>query len=100
MASDAEDKDRQRFERSVTGKEARKVRARRDEDRSVFYFLGMIGLIGWTVALPAVIGVAIGWWLDRHYPADLSWTLTCLVIGAALGCASGWYWVKKESNRE
>lgn len=29
----------------------------------------MFGIIGWAVAIPTLIGVAVGIWLDRHYPS-------------------------------
>ena len=41
----------------------------------------MFGLVGWTVAVPALIGVAIGLWIDSTWPSRFSWTLMLLVFG-------------------
>jgi ATP synthase protein I len=61
--------------------------------------LGMMGLVGWSVAIPTLIGVALGWWIDRSWPGRMSWTLTLLFVGVAIGCLNAWYWVRQESER-
>jgi ATP synthase protein I len=89
----------QRFRDSVGRKAARKQRARADEDRSIFFWLGMFGMVGWAVAIPTLAGVALGLWLDSAWPAaEASWTLTFLLLGVALGVLNAWYWVKRESG--
>lgn len=85
------------LQRAVGAKEARKLRARRDGGRSVWFGLGMMGLVGWSVALPALAGVALGAWLDRRWPGSVSWTLALLGLGVALGCFNAWHWVRRES---
>jgi ATP synthase protein I len=84
----------------VAGKEARKLRARREKERSIMFGLGMFGLVGWSVAIPTLIGIAVGIWIDRTYRGPYSWTLMFLIIGVALGCLNAWYWVKRESRRD
>lgn len=84
--------------REVGAKAARKLRAQRHVTRTVWFGLGMMGLIGWSVAIPTVLGAALGIWLDRHYPAAHSWTLTLLVVGLIIGCANAWHWVAKEDK--
>jgi ATP synthase protein I len=84
----------------VARKEARKVQARRRKDRSVWFGLGMFGLVGWSVAIPTLIGVAVGLWIDRTWPSGYSWTLMLLILGLAVGCLNAWQWVKKESRDE
>lgn len=77
---------------------ARKLRARGRKGASVWFSLGMIGLVGWSVAVPTLIGVAAGLWLDRSWPSGrVSWTLTLLFAGAALGSFNAWRWVRQES---
>jgi ATP synthase protein I len=60
----------------------------------------MFGLVGWSVTIPTLAGIALGAWLDHRYPGQVSWTLTFLVIGVAVGCLNAWYWVQQESNRD
>ena len=65
----------------VGAKAARKLRARRHVTRTVWFGLGMMGLIGWSVAIPTLLGAVLGIWLDNHHPGSHSWTLMLLVIG-------------------
>ena len=84
----------------VGAKEMRKIKARKEKDRGVWFGLGMFGLVGWSVAIPSLIGVAIGIWIDKKWPGPYSWTLMCLVIGVMLGCLNAWHWVKRESGHD
>jgi len=84
--------------RLVGAKAARKLKARRDPAPGVWFGLGMMGLIGWSVSVPALLGVALGAWLDRHYPGQHHWTLALLVAGLTLGCCNAWHWVAKQDR--
>jgi ATP synthase protein I len=86
------------FAALVGSKAARKLRARRDPGAAVWFGLGMMGLIGWSVTVPTLLGAALGLWLDKHHPAQHSWTLALLVAGLALGCMNAWHWVAKEEQ--
>ena len=79
----------------VGAKEARKLRARRHPDH-VWLGLGMMGLIGWSVVIPTLLGAALGAWADRRHPGTHSWTLALLVAGLVVGCFNAWHWVAKE----
>lgn len=93
------EKKKSTWSREVGVKEQRKLRARK-EDRGVWFGLGMFGLVGWAVAVPTIIGVGLGVWLDRKWESTISWTLTGLFVGVAVGCLSAWYWVKRESREK
>ena len=86
------------FSREVAAKVARKLRAQRSSSQGVWFGLGMMGLVGWSVAIPALAGTALGIWLDSHHPGNHSWTLTLLIAGLALGCFNAWHWVDKENK--
>ncbi len=88
----------ERLPEKIEAKERRKLRARREGDRGVWFGLGMFGLVGWSVAIPTLIFIAIGLWIDRTYESRFSWTLMMLFIGVIVGCLNAWYWVKRESR--
>lgn len=88
------------FARKVRVKEERKLRKRREGEESAWFGLGMFGLVGWSVAIPTVIGIAIGVWLDARFEGQRSWTLSFLVIGIIVGCINAWFWLKRESDRK
>ncbi len=82
--------------RKVRAKEARKIRARQQKDGAVWFGLGMFGLVGWAVAIPTLIGVALGVWIDLKWASRYSWTLMLLIIGIGVGCLNAWFWVSRE----
>ena len=88
------------FEHSVNRKAELKLRAQKEKHRSVWFGLGMFGLVGWAVVVPTLIGIALGIWIDERWPGPVSWTLNLLIIGLLLGCINAWFWVKKESNND
>ena len=86
------------FAEQVGAKATRKLRAKRNPEPGVWLGLGMMGLIGWSVVVPTLLGAALGLWLDKNYPGKQSWTLALLVAGLALGCLNAWLWVAKEEK--
>ena len=82
----------------VGAKAHRKLKARRHPAASVWFGLGMMGLIGWSVAIPTLLGAALGIWLDQHHPGRHPWTLALLAAGLAIGCFNAWHWVDKEDK--
>jgi ATP synthase protein I len=83
--------------RIVGAKAARKLLAR-SQSRTVWFGLGMMGLIGWSVATPTLLGVALGLWLDRNHPGKRSWTLALLAAGLAIGCLNAWHWMGQQDR--
>jgi ATP synthase protein I len=79
-------------------KAARKIKARRHSVQGVWFGLGMMGLVGWSVVVPTLLGAALGLWLDNHHPGTHSWTLALLVAGLVIGCFNAWHWIAKEEK--
>jgi ATP synthase protein I len=86
------------FGQEVGAKAARKLKAQRHVTQTVWSGLGMMGMVGWSVAVPTLLGAALGLWLDEHHPGGHSWTLMLLAIGLGLGCFNAWHWVAKEDR--
>jgi len=85
------------FAGEVGIKANRKLKARKST-QGVWFGLGMMGLIGWSVVVPTLLGAALGIWLDKHHPGKHPWTLALLVAGLAVGCLNAWHWVAKEDK--
>jgi len=83
----------------VGAKAARKLKARRSCTPGVWFGLGMMGLIGWSVVVPTLLGAALGLWLDKRYPGTQSWTLMLLLLGLIIGCLNAWHWVPRRTRR-
>ena len=66
----------------------------REGDPSVARRLAQIGVLGWIIVVPLLIGVFVGRWLDQKFNTGLFWTAPLLMLGLALGCWSAWKWMK------
>jgi ATP synthase protein I len=89
-----------RLREQLARRAARREKAQREGPGSLWLSLGMMGLVGWSVAVPTLAGVGLGWWLDSRWPnGHFSWTLTLLLIGLAVGCFNAWHWVRREGGR-
>ncbi len=84
--------------RQIGAAASRKVRAQRRGHKDVWFGLGMMGIIGWSVSVPTLLGAALGHWLDSHYPARFGWTLALLMAGLTVGCLNAWHWVAREDR--
>jgi len=87
------------FSKQIDEKEKRKLKALNNHNQSVWSGLGMFGMVGWSVVVPALLGAALGIRLDKNYHQSFSWTLTCLILGLVIGCIIAWNWVAKENKK-
>lgn len=90
---------REEFAREIRAKERRKKRAREKGRPGLLFGMGMFGIVGWSVAIPTLLFLALGVWIDGRFETRYSWTLMLLVVGVALGCLNAWYWVREESQQ-
>lgn len=84
--------------RAIGARATRKLKAQRESSQGVWFGLGMMGLVGWSVVVPTLLGAALGLWIDKHHPGRVSWTLALLVAGLVIGCLNAWHWVAKEDR--
>lgn len=85
------------FSRQVRLQSSRKLKSlNRPDKRSIWFGLGISGLVGWSVTVPTLIGIAVGVWLDQKHPGKYSWTLMLLFTGLFIGCLNAWHWVDSE----
>lgn len=83
--------------KEIGAKATRKIKAK-NSTRGVWFGLGMMGLVGWSVVTPTLLGAALGAWMDKKQIGKYSWTLMFLLIGLIIGCLNAWYWVVKENK--
>lgn len=81
--------------RDVESRQERMLRARQERDRAFWRSVSLLGVVGWSIALPTLIGIAAGVWIDQAWPSRFSWTLMLLVAGLALGCVAAWTRIKR-----
>src|ERR1700735_4084537 len=54
----------------IGAKATRKIKARHST-QGVWFGLGMMGLVGWSVVVPTLLGAALGIWLDNRHPGQV-----------------------------
>jgi ATP synthase protein I len=55
--------------------------------------LGQMGILGWTIVVPTLIGVVIGRWIDRALGTGIVFSAALIMVGAAIGLWSAWKWM-------
>ena len=55
--------------------------------------LAQIGVLGWIIVTPMLVGLFIGRWLDHGLGTGVFWSAPLLLLGTVLGCWSAWRWM-------
>jgi ATP synthase protein I len=66
---------------------------RRDGEPSFGRQLAQVGVLGWMIVVPTLIGTFLGRWVDRHFATGIFWTGPLMLGGLALGCRGAWRWM-------
>lgn len=80
----------ERLDEAVRTRRERRALWQREGERSIGQNLAMIGVLGWTIVTPTLLGIFVGRWLDREFTSGIFWTLGLLVAGLAIGCTLAW----------
>ncbi|HEY8594938.1 MAG TPA: AtpZ/AtpI family protein [Devosiaceae bacterium] len=68
-------------------------KARAEGEPSVGRQLAQIGVLGWIIVTPTLVGMFAGRWLDQRFDTGVFWAAGLLVAGVALGFWSAWRWM-------
>lgn len=52
-----------------------------------------VGVLGWIVVIPALLGIWLGRALDRWLSTGITFTAALLLLGVLLGGWSAWRWM-------
>lgn len=79
----------------------RQRRERREEwqkegEPSVMRFVGQIGVLGWIIVTPTLIGLFVGRWIDRSFGTGIFWSAPLLLLGVVIGFWSAWRWMHQQ----
>ncbi|MFM0290945.1 AtpZ/AtpI family protein [Paraburkholderia megapolitana] len=58
--------------------------------------LAQIGILGWSIVVPTLLGLVAGHWLDRYFGTGVFFAAPLLMIGAATGLWSAWKWMHRQ----
>lgn len=81
-------------ERMIRGVASKQKSVERGHDKWSWSSVTVVGVVGWSVTLSTLLGLALGIWIDRHWPSRFSWTLALLAVGLVFGCVTAWLRLK------
>ncbi len=84
------------FEARVEQQRRRIEKGRAEKEGSFFNYLGLFGVVGWSVVIPLLIGVFVGMWMDDRFKTGYVWSLGLLLLGLVVGCVNAWRIITKE----
>jgi ATP synthase protein I len=87
------------LERTAQRAVHRDRRAQDEPEPSLGARLGQIGILGWTIVVPTLLGLWLGHWLDRRFGTGVFFSAPLLMIGAAIGLWCAWRWMHRQSRR-
>lgn len=74
-------------------KDAKKKIKSKNEKKEINFGLGFFGIVGWLMAVPTLLAVALGVYLDKNTNSSFSWTLTLIFVGVIVGGFNTWRWL-------
>ncbi|MGB7101326.1 MAG: AtpZ/AtpI family protein [Xanthobacteraceae bacterium] len=80
---------------AVRTQRQRKRWAKEDEP-SAMRFVGQIGVLGWIIVTPTLIGLFVGRWLDHKFGTGIFWSAPLLLVGVVIGYWSAWRWMHRQ----
>ena len=63
---------------------------REDSHRSFWRWMGVLGMVGWPIAILTVGGALLGHYLDTRFNSGVQFTLLLLTIGAVVSSFVAW----------
>jgi len=58
----------------------------------------LLGVVGWSIAISTLLGLALGLWIDHRWPSRFPWAVVLLVAGLVFGCITAWRRVKGDAS--
>jgi ATP synthase protein I len=89
---------REKFSEQIDRSAKDLMRSRR-EGAGFLHYAYVLGVGGWLLVLPIIGGAALGRYLDGRFESGVSWTLTCIVAGVAVGVYNAWYFYVKRFEK-
>jgi ATP synthase protein I len=68
------------------------------KEKTFWHYASFIGVGGWLFVIPIVAGAYLGRYLDKKL-GGISWTITFIIIGIAVGIYNFWYFYLRKSKQ-
>ena len=74
----------------------RRRRWSHEGEPSLARFAGQIGVLGWIIVLPILLGLFIGRWLDHRLGTGIFWSAPSMLVGVVIGGYAAWKWMQRQ----
>jgi ATP synthase protein I len=74
----------------------RRRRWSREGEPSLTRYVGQIGVLGWIIVLPILLGLFIGRWLDHRLGTGIFWSAPSMLVGVVVGGYAAWKWMQRQ----
>lgn len=92
-----DDRDTEDHTAEAARRSARREQMRRENpEPSLSSRLGQIGILGWAIVTPMLLGVVLGRLADRYFETGVFFTAPAILIGAAIGFHAAWKWMHRQ----
>ncbi|MFO1126585.1 MAG: AtpZ/AtpI family protein [Methylocystis sp.] len=55
-----------------------------------------MGVLGWMIVVPALLGLLAGRWLDKTMKSGVFFSAPAVMLGAAFGLWLAWKWMSRQ----
>ena len=86
-------KDQPALLEEVQRQAGRHQRSRREGEPTLLRQLSNLGVLGWIIVLPMLLGLAGGRWLDHRLGMGITFSAALLLLGVAVGAWGAWRWM-------
>ncbi|MCA9119123.1 MAG: AtpZ/AtpI family protein [Planctomycetaceae bacterium] len=76
--------------RTAVSRDASRLARRETGHQSFWRSLGVLGMVGWPIAIGSVGGTIFGRYLDAQFNTGLRYTLILMMAGILIGCFAAW----------
>jgi len=90
------DEPHERMEEAAVRAVQRDEVARAEREPTFAARLGQIGVLGWAIVAPILLGVVLGRWLDWTFHAGIFFTAPFIMLGAVAGLWTAWRWMHRQ----
>jgi ATP synthase protein I len=90
------DERHERMEEAAARAAKRDQAARAEREPTFAARLGQIGVLGWAIVAPILLGVVVGRWLDWTFHMGVFFTAPLIMLGAAAGLWTAWRWMHRQ----
>lgn len=84
--------------RAAVRRDGSRLARREQGHRSFWQSLGVLGMVGWPIALGAVGGAVLGRFLDTHLTTGVRYTLMLMTAGVLTGSFAAWKTVTQKHD--